>query len=250
MSENKVFNFGQVNDEDSSLQTKQGGKFGLNTNCKFSLIDFTDKAGKDNTEGNAVDINILVGDREFRRRVYDPTGKALYGKDNEQIAPGGEGYYDLLEKELTQTTAMVLHAVKATGVTQDAINRAVTATNPSTWEAYVQVLISLLPSNYKQVDIDVFLNYQWNISEGQKTTFLELPKNMKQGSWLAISVPKAEWKEIKDDNGLMYVDKSGNKHKISKSASFMEGNFAKQQKIEERTHPGMQDTDTGGKSVW
>ena len=54
MSENKVFNFGQVNDEDSSLQTKKGGKFGLNTNCKFSLIDFTDKAGKDETEGNAV----------------------------------------------------------------------------------------------------------------------------------------------------------------------------------------------------
>ena len=250
MSENKVFNFGQVNDEDSSLQTKKGGKFGLNTNCKFSLIDFTDKAGKDETEGNAVDINILVGDREFKRRVYDPTGKSLYGKDNEQVAPDGEGYYDLLEKELTQTTAMVLHAVKATGVTQDAVNRAVAATNPPTWAAYVQVLISLLPSTYKQVDIDVFLNYQWNISEGQKVTFLELPKNMKQGSWVTTSIPGAEWKEIKDDNGLMYVDKSGNKHKISKSASFMEGNFAKQQKIEEKTYPGIQDISTIGKSVW
>ena len=32
----------------------------------------------------------------------------------------------------------------------------------------------------------------------------------------------------------------------------MGGNFAKQQKIEERTYPGLQDTDTdtGGKSVW
>ena len=250
MSENKVFNFSQVNDESASLQTKQGGKFGLNTNCKFSLIDFTDKAGKDNTEGNAVDIKILVGDKELGRRVFDPTGKALYNKDNEQIAPDGEGYSELLEKELTQTTAMVLHAVKATGVTQDTINRAVATTNPSTWAAYVQVLISLLPSTYKQVDIDVFLNYQWNIPEGQKTTFLELPKNMKQGSWLATSVPGAEWKEVKDDNGLIYVDKSGNKHKISRSASFMKGNFAKQQKIEEKTYPGLQETDTGGKSVW
>ena len=30
----------------------------------------------------------------------------------------------------------------------------------------------------------------------------------------------------------------------------MEGNFAKQQKIEDKTYPGLQDTDTGGKSVW
>lgn len=249
------FNFATVSDENSDLQSKQGGKFGLNTNCHFSLIDFTDKAGKDETEGNAVDLNIMVGDREFKRRVYDPEGSSLYNRNNEQVSPGEEGYNDLLNAALNQASAMVVHAVKAVGVTQDAINRAVTAAKPETFAAFAQVLISLLPADYKQKEVDVFLQYQWSISDGQTRTFLELPKNMKDKYWVAASTPGAEWKEVKDENGLHYVDDKNNKHKIEKSASFLESPKANQQGVDSpKPNAGVSgqgtDAGAGGKSTW
>lgn len=252
MSEGKKFNYTSISDEDKNLQTSQGGKFGLNVNCHFSLIDFTDKAGKDETDGNAVDINILVGDKEFKRRVYDPEGAPLYGKDNTQLNPGDEGYEALLEAQLTQASAMVLHAIKATGVTEDTVKKALIANSPETFAAYTQVLISLLPANYRQVPVDVFLQYQWSISEGQTRTFLELPKNMKDGYWVVSSTPGAEWKEIKNEKGLSYESTKG-VHKISKSASFLEGNKANQQTKESapaNSNVAGTSSSQGGKSAW
>lgn len=243
------FNFATVSDDNDSLQSKQGGKFGLNTNCTFSLIDFTDKAGKDNSDGNAVDINILIGDREYKRRVYDPEGKNLYGKNNTQVAPGEEGYQELLNAELNQTTAMLVHAVKAAGVTPEALNTTLAAAKPASFAAFVQICISLLPADYKKRPIDVFLQYQWAISDGQTRTFLELPKNMKQKYWVVPSTPGVEWKEIRDEKGIIYIDDKGNKHKIEKSASFVESNFAKQQNLTDSVS-SLENAGSADKSEW
>ena len=115
----------------------------------------------------------------------------MYNKNNEQVNPGEEGYNDLLNAALNQVSAMVVHAIKAIGVTQDAINKAVTTAKPETFAAFAQVLISLLPADYKQKEVDVFLQYQWAISDGQTRTFLELPKNMKDKYW--VSVLSKKW---------------------------------------------------------
>ena len=248
MSEFK-FDFTKVSDENENLQSKQGGKFGLNTNCHFTSIEFITNAGKDGSEGEAVDLNIMVGDREYRRRIYNPEGNTLYNKDGSVATPGEAGYESLLNAELNQATAMVVHAVKAVGVTQERINTAVAATSPQTFAAFCQTLISLLPMDYKQKPVDVFLQYQWQISEGQTRTFLELPKNMKQKYWVVPSTPNVEWKEIKDNTGLIYIDNNGNKHKIEKSASFLESAFAKVQDISAAPAGNIGNTEVA-KSTW
>jgi archaellum component FlaG (FlaF/FlaG flagellin family) len=246
------FNFQAVNDEDSNLQSKSGGKFGLNTNCHFATIAYITNAGKDESAGEAVDINIQIGDREHRRRIYNPEGAALYGKDNVQLNPGAEGYQQVLNEALAQNTAMIIHAVKATGVSQENINLALNTKNPQTFGEFAQVLVSLLPLNYKEREIDVFLQYQWNISEGQDRTFLELPKNMKDKYWVVPSTPGAVWKEIRDDNGLIYVDTNGNKHKIYKTKAFLESPKATQQTLSGNTANPLGETAAAkkDKSAW
>lgn len=243
------FNFANVSDENENLQSKQGGKFGLNTECHFTTIEFITNAGKDETEGEAVDLNIQVGDREYRRRIYNPEGMNMFDSNSNTVEPGQNGYDKLLNTAMSHATAMIVHAIKAVGVTQEQINAKVTQTQPTTFAAFAQTVISLLPADYKSRPVDVFLQYQWFISDGQTMTFLELPKNMKQKYWVVPSIPGVEWKEIRDVNGLIYVDDKGNKHKIEKTASFLDSNFAKQQNLE-AAPAGNIGNSNGVKSDW
>ena len=74
------FVFGAVNDTDESLKSKLGGKFGLNQG-NITKIEVLTNAGKDGADANAVDIFVQIGEREYRRRIYETTG-AIFGKNN------------------------------------------------------------------------------------------------------------------------------------------------------------------------
>ena len=81
--------------------------------------------------------------------------------------------------------------------------------------------------------VDVFLQYQWTIKSGQTQTYLELPKNMKDGSFLTISTPAiGEWEEIRDKKeGLKYIDSVGGaEHRFKRDNNYLESNKAIQQK--------------------
>ena len=98
-----------VNDTDESLKGKSGGdKFGLNHGF-VAKIEFTDTAGKDNGPGNAVDIWVVLGEREYRRRLYETTG-ALFGPKNTKVEPGEDAYQDLFYTDMGQKIAVIKHA--------------------------------------------------------------------------------------------------------------------------------------------
>jgi len=224
------FVFGVVNDEDDSLKGKSGGgKFGLNTG-NITKLEFTDKAGKDNGPGNAVDIWFQLGDREYRRRIYETTGD-LFGKKNVKVAPGEEGYDALYKEDMTQKMAVINHALKAVGVTNEQIAKvlSVPATDFSDW---CTKILSLVPAEFQKKSVDAFLEYQWEIGEDQDRTYPELPKNMKGGAFLKPHVaPVGKWVEVRDDKGLHYVDDAGNRHPFDRDVSFMEGNKGTPQSV-------------------
>lgn len=225
------FVFGAVNDEDESLKGKSGGgKFGLN-HGNITKLEFTNTAGKDNGPGDAVDIWFQIGDREYRRRIYDTTGD-LFGKKNTKVAPGEEGYAELYQTDMTQKMAVINHAVKAVGVTQDQLGRAlaVPATSFADWCSKV---LSLVPADFATKPVDGFLEFQWEIAEDQDKTYPELPKNMKGGAFLKPSIAPVggTWIEVRDEKGLHYVDGAGNIHPFTRDLSFMEGNKGTQQGV-------------------
>lgn len=256
--------FGSINDTDESLKSKSGGgKFGLNTGF-ITVLEYNPNAGRDKSPGDAVDITFLVGEKEFRRRIYDVT--RVYDKDSNEISDENspefiKGY----NANMAQAMAVVTHAVKAVGVTQVQIETAL-KNPPTNFADWATIITSLKPANFADLPVDGFLEYQWNIGEGQSMTYLELPKNMKGGRFLCPSIRpngswKAEttWKETDENSaeisceGLRYVDDSNNVHTFVRSSSYMESNKAIQQRDGEEAAAVTQTTPSQAnakKSTW
>lgn len=238
MSEVQKIGFGAIDDTDDSLQSKQGGKFGLNTGF-FTKLAFNANAGKDGSAGNAVDIEVMIGDKEFRRRIYDVT--RVYDKDGNQVTDvNSPEFINGYNESMTQNMAVIIHAIKATGVSQQQINTAL-ATPPANFVDWANTILALVPADYTAKPIDIFLEYQWQIADDQDRTYLQLPKNMKGGYFLSASV-SGDFKEVNTwtevnqktneeevKNGLAYKDASDTIHPIKKSQSFMESPKAYQQ---------------------
>lgn len=233
------FGFGVVNDNDDSLKGKSGGgKFGLNTGF-ITKLEYNPNAGKDNTPADAIDIVFLVGEKEFNNRIYDVT--KVYDKDGNEITDTDsqefiKGYNTIV----VQNMAVVVHAVKATGVTQEMIEVAL-KTPPTTFADWAKIITGLVPAGFDKKPVDGFLEYQWAIKGENDRTYLQLPKNMKGGRFFCASVaPSGSWKEeltwteMKDEvevacEGLRYVDDAGNVHPFDRNSSFMESPKANQQ---------------------
>lgn len=218
------------------LQTKMSGKFGLNTGYLTKLL-FNEKAGKDGTEGNAIDITVQISDKEYYHRFFINT--EIYDSKNNLIGPSAENYVEEFKKTYGQIGGVVKHALKSVGVTDAQIN-AVPRTNVETVEDLVpafvtdvKAILGLLPAEFQKKQIDIFLEYQWNIPDGKDRTYLTLPKNMKGGYFLCPSVtPVGKWTEVRTEEGMHYVDGAGNKHPFAKDETFMSSNKAIQQGVE------------------
>lgn len=237
----KKVGFGAVNDADESLRGKSpGGTFGLNSAVNVVKFEFNGNAGKDGDAGDAVDIVILIGDRETNTRVYDVT--RVYDKDNQEISDTeSPEYIKGYNEQIVQNMAVIVHVAKSLGVTQAQLDRAL-AVPLNSFKEWAEVVISLVPDNFKSQSVDLFLEYQWTIGKDQKRTFLQIPKNMKGGRFLCPSVkPVGSWTEEREwttkdeagedveNKGLRYVDGANNVHPFKRSEMFMDSPKANMQ---------------------
>ena len=224
--------YGYVDHKSPDLQAKVGGDFGLNQKCYVTKLVFSDTAGKDGAPGNAVLIDLQVGDKEFKARFYEVT--SVYHEDgsvqiNENSPP------ELIEKaeqDELQRQACIIQAVTALGVNEDQLQTAFSEP-VDTFDKWAKIVVGLLPSDYTTRPVDVFLEYQWKISPNRDRTYLQLPKNMKGGEWMCKHVrPEGgEFEAVNDDSGLRYVDGANNTHPFTRSkAGFMDTNKAVEQR--------------------
>lgn len=228
MDFNQIFS---TTDTDKTLQGKASGNFGLNGPVNVTKLEYTNKAGKKDeagqpTEGHAFDIHVQIKDRDYQLRIYDPTGSQMLDKNNNRINPGEEGYDALFKADATQRVAVIKHAIKSVGVTDAQID-AIIPTVTSFTDFFVK-LGNLVPAQFQTKPVDVFLEYQWQPSEGQTVTYLQLPKNMKGGPFLIAHVP-GKFTENRVDGGLVYLDEAGNKHPFERNEGFMDSAKANQQ---------------------
>jgi len=239
--------FGYVDDNDESLKSKSGGKFGLNQGF-ITKLEYNPNAGADGAAADAVDITVQIGEKEFRNRVYDVT--RVY-KDGEQIEKDNPDYAALYGAEIKQKMAVVIHSIKATGVTEEQLKTAL-ATPPADFKGWASIVCALVPADASTRPVDVFLEYQWNIKEGQDRTYLEIPKNMKGGRFLCPSVTPVGAFTAVTDNGLKYVDNANNEHPFDRSQNYMESNKANLQTEgdEADNGGGIPSTQSADKANW
>ena len=228
MDFNQIFS---TTDTDKALQGKASGNFGLNGPVNVTKLEYTNKAGKKDeagqpTEGHAFDIHVQIKDRDYQLRIYDPTGSQMLDKNNNKVNPGEEGYDALFKADATQRVAVIKHAIKSVGVTDAQID-AIIPTVTSFTDFFVK-LGNLVPAQFQTKPVDAFLEYQWQPSEGQTMTYLQLPRNMKGGPFLIAHVP-GKFTENMVDGVLVYLDEAGNKHPFERNEGFMDSAKANQQ---------------------
>lgn len=213
-------NFFETSDDDSSLKVKSGGSFGLNTGT-ISKFEFVEKENF-----TSIDINVKIGEREYFSRHF--LNEKVYGNDG-LLGPGDEGYEDAFFNKNKQIVAVINHALKALGVSGDDISKVAKELDPDKLFEGTKKLVSLVPSGYQTKDVDIFLQYQYNIKSGQDRTYLELPSNMKDGAFLCIHDDSKNYKEVKGKD-LKYVNEAGEEHPFYRSEFYMKGNKTHVQK--------------------
>ncbi len=226
-NEAQLMGFGYVDDTDESLKSKSGGNFGLNTPVFLTKFELNANAGADGALQDALDVTVQVEDREYRSRTYPIT--KVYDKDGNEITDKtSPEYVAEYNKEWKQKNAVITHILKCF-VSEDVIKQAL-ATPLNSFGDFINVVVALLPADFNKKPLDVFLEYQWNIPDGEDKTYLQLPRNMKGGYFLCPSVtPAGAWSKVVDDNGLRYVDANGAEHPFTRDKNFMSGNKANQQ---------------------
>lgn len=96
----------------------------------------------------------------------------------------------------------------------------------------------------KEAKVDVFLQYQWSLKKGNKKTYLELPKNIKQGLTFS-KVTTGDFKVIEGSTYLA-VDEEGNEHPLTRNEWFMGSKFANQQNVGEELEDLTTDAEESG----
>lgn len=224
---NQKVGYGYVDDTDESLKTKSGGKFGLNAGTA-SLVKFehNPNSGKDKSAGDALDIAVQVGEKEFTLKIY-PVTKVYDSKSVEITDTNSKEYIDGYNAKVRQDNAVIIHVLKSVGVTDEQIKSAVQ--NVTNFVEFITALVGLLPTDFNKKPLDLFLEWQWQISEGQNRTYLQLPKNMK-GGYFICPAQEGPWNEVRGEDGtLRYVNDKGTEHPFTRDKNFMEGNKANQQ---------------------
>lgn len=218
--------YGYASDEVKISPFVFGGNFGKTFLKTFGWIPNGGQAG---AEQEALDIVFEINGVEKSYRKF-PVVKA-FGKNNEEITdPNAPEFKEALQ-DFNAVTTHILHAFHDSDTIRAGFSVPITS-----FKQFCEIATSLLPKNFAEQPLDIFLQWQWQIDQGQTRTFLEIPKKMKYGKWLSPALP-GNWKEQKVENpddrvqeALFYVNDEGQKHPFIKNGWFMNSNFANQQK--------------------
>ena len=134
---------------------------------------------------------------------------------------------EAFKKELDQFNA-VIGDIVACFVSREDLKTALATPIPS-FKDFANIVTRLVQStpNWQKKPVDVFLQYQWSPSGDNDKTYLELPKNVKHGSFI-IASEGVGFKEIKTPTSLKYVKEDGTEHTFKRGEWFLESAFANQ----------------------
>ena len=205
---------------------KQGGKFGLNTGAFVTKFEFNPNAGKDGAAADAIDFTVQVGEREYTHRFF-PISKVFAKGGGEITDTNSEEYKKAMASEVAQLNAVISDIVKVF-VPEEDLKLALQVPIP-TFKDFANIVTRLVQStpNWQKKPVDVFLQYQWAPSGDNDRTYLELPKNVKHGSFIIASQGEG-FKEVKTASSLKYVKDDGTEHPFKRGEWFVNSAFANQ----------------------
>lgn len=223
---------------------KQGGKFGLNVGT-VTKFEYNSNAGVNSAALDAIDFTVQISEKEYRLRFF-PITKAWSKSGGEIIDTSTKEYKDSIHEQIVQLNATLSDIVKCF-VDEDILKKALSTTINS-FKNYAEILQRLVQgtTNWDKKLVDVFLQYQWKPTGDNDKTYLELPKNVKQGIFIVKSLGEG-FVEQKSENSLRYVNAQGLVHPFKRGEWFLNSAYAKQTNL---TEVQKDIFTSGGSSEW
>lgn len=218
-----------LSDSAEELKGKGGARnFGLNQGFIISKYEFNPNASADGSPNPALDINLTSKDGSTiyytiygNPTIFDANGNILEDTSSEE-------YQKKFRAEVATLQGVLTHFAKLV-YTEEEYKKLLTDTNPTSAAELLQFSAKVMSKAViEKTPIEVFLQYQWSIKKDNDRTFLELPKNLKDGYFLSKAT-KGPWKEVRDEEGLRYLDNEGNEHIFKRSANYLTTNKAIEQ---------------------
>ena len=218
------------------VQKESSFVFGLNAgNVRLTKFQHTMHGGKDGAELEALDIMFTIDGNDRGYRKF-PISKAFAKEEGGGQTEVTDPNHPAMGAAKAELSAVLVHIIGCFAEKED-IKAALTKKPITSFQQYAEILASLLPKGFEEMPLDGFGQYQWQIGGEAKVTYLEFPKNMKHGRWLAKAVePKDAWEKQQKVNAstsetaLRYVDADGNVHPFVRNGWYIASNFATQQK--------------------
>ncbi len=233
--------------------TSGGISFGLNSGVtRMTNFAFNPNGGKDGEQQEVLDVVFDIDGKETNNRMFPVTKAFLPNNGGETTDPN----HDAFKKAMQEFNGTVVHIMKAF-VPEEQLKAALSVPIAS-FQQFCNVCVNLLPSDYKNRKLDVFGQWQWQMTGENSRTFVNLPRNVKHGRFICAHVAPVNgpWVTTNPNGGLVYLDGDGNKHPFNRNKWFMGSNFAKQQAeesmsdIQPNIQPGTAPNATGGSQTW
>jgi serine protease inhibitor ecotin len=206
-------------------------KFGLNQNFTLTKFDFIDDAEKG---WEAVDLEFQKDETKLTTRIFKIG--MVYGKNNEKITDSNHKLFKAAELQLSQ----YLYGIFSIFVTDEVAQQALEG--KTSFQEFIMAIQKMLPVSFKDVKLDLFLQYQNQLRGEATQTYLELPykpNHVKYGQFI-VKTLHTDWEEEKMNGKLRYKRLNGDKteyHQFSREAWFYTGNFGIKQSNSDRVAP-------------
>lgn len=203
--------------------------FGLNAGVtRLVKFEWIPNGGTEGAEQEALDIVFNINGTEKSYRQF-PLVKA-FGKNNEEITDPSAPEFKEAQVDANSRITHILHCFVETDVIKTAMARPI-----ASFKEYCQIAASILPKNFSEILLDIFLQYGWELGDKERT-YLDIPKKMKYGRWLSPALA-GTWTKVQVENptedtkdALYYTNEKGDKHTFIKNGWFMLSKFAHQQR--------------------
>lgn len=247
--------FGYEDDTVKQSTFHFGGNFGKTFMTKFEWGDMFGKKNDDGTPtpGEALDIVFNINGTDKSMRMF-PVIKA-FDDNNQEVTDPTNPAFITAQKVFNQICTQVMKCFIKEEELKAAIQKWATG-GTITFKSFCGLLMSLLPKNYKEIPLDIFMQFQYNIKGDNKATYLEFPKKVSYGKFVVAAVkPTHIWTEVRNTEELFYIDttsemiaanpnivNTANRHPFTRNKWFLESNFANQQKENATTESNLNST--------
>lgn len=211
----------------------QGGKFGLNVGY-VTKFEYNPNAGADGAQQDAIDLTVQVGEREYRKRFFPVT--KVFAKGGGEITDTTSNDYKEAHEKAVQLLNAELSSIVEAFVEPAQVQQALSVPI-NTFKDFAQILERLIKSvpNWDKQANDVFLQYQWQPSGENDKTYLQLPGNIKHGTYLVKTLGEG-FSEDRTETHLKYVNAtSGITHPFKRGEWFVKSAFANQTNLTTNT---------------